>query len=157
MVVVTPLTDEILDAMPRADGGRQWECLTQALYFEARGETLAGQIAVAEVILNRVDDRRYPSSICGVIEQGAHRRNACQFSYMCDGRREVITERDSWEKLGKVARVMMDGRPRYLTAGATHYHATFVNPGWASRLIQTTWIGDHKFFRYPTQLVQNNS
>ncbi|WP_246413803.1 cell wall hydrolase [Rubricella aquisinus] len=157
MVVVTPLTDDILDAMPPADGGRQWECLTQALYFEARGETLAGQIAVAEVILNRVDDRRYPSSICGVIEQGAHRRNACQFSYMCDGEREVITERDSWETLGKVARVMMDGRPRYLTAGATHYHATFVNPGWASRLIQTTWIGDHKFFRYPTQLVQNNS
>lgn len=156
MVVVTPITSEILDAMPEADGGRQWECLTQALYFEARGETLAGQIAVAEVILNRVDDRRYPSSLCGVIEQGMDRRNACQFSYMCDGRKEVVTERDSWSTLGKIARVMIDGRPRHLTSGATHYHATHVNPGWASRLIQTVWIGDHKFFRYPTQLVRNN-
>lgn len=150
-----PVTEELLAAMGPSTGGPQWECMTQALYFEARGESLAGQIAVAEVILNRVDDRRYPSSICGVIRQGMERRNACQFSYLCDGLPEHVGERDAWERAGNIARLMMDGRPRYVTDGATHYHATSVNPGWASRLIQTVWIGDHKFYRYPEQLVRN--
>ncbi|MEL6583928.1 MAG: cell wall hydrolase [Pseudomonadota bacterium] len=153
--IAAPLSADQLDAMAVADGGPEWECLTQALYFEARGESISGQIAVAEVILNRVDDSRYPDSICGVIRQGEERRNRCQFSYMCDGKLETINERTAWERLGKISRLMLDGRPRFLTDGATHYHATHVEPFWASRLIQTVWIGRHKFYRYPTQLVQN--
>lgn len=153
--IAAPLSLEQLDAMPRADGGAQWECLAQALYFEARGETISGQLAVAEVILNRVDDSRYPDSICGVIRQGEERRNRCQFSYMCDGKLETVTENTAWARAGKLSRMMLDGRPRFLTDGATHYHATWVNPSWASRLVQTVWIGSHKFYKYPTQLVQN--
>lgn len=155
MGVAAPLSVEQIDALPRADGGAEWDCLTQALYFEARGESISGQMAVAEVILNRVDDRRYPRTICGVIRQGEERRHRCQFSYMCDGKLETVTDGVAWRRMGKIARLMLDGRPRFLTDGATHYHATHVEPFWASRLVQTVWIGRHKFYRYPTQLVQN--
>ncbi|WP_240910308.1 cell wall hydrolase [Pontivivens nitratireducens] len=150
VTVIQPMDLLTLDAMPAATGGAEWECLAKALYFEARGETIAGQIAVAEVILNRVDHSRYPNSVCGVVSQGASRMNACQFSFMCDGRNEVMSERAAWERMAKIARVMLDGRPRMLTAGATHYHAVSVNPGWASRLERTVWIDDHKFYRFPT-------
>jgi spore germination cell wall hydrolase CwlJ-like protein len=153
--IAPPLSEDQLDMMPRVSGGSEWECLTQALYFEARGESISGQIAVAEVILNRVDDSRYPDTFCGVVRQGEERRNRCQFSYMCDGKLETITDDQAWERLGKISRMMVDGRPRFLTDGATHYHATHVEPFWASRLVQTVWIGRHKFYRYPTQLVQN--
>ncbi len=149
LVVLEPIDRRRLDEMPTADGGAQWECLTKALYFEARGETIAGQIAVAEVILNRVDHPRYPDSVCSVVNQGAHRLNACQFSFMCDGEPEVMSERRSWLRLGKLARIMLDGRPRMLTGGATHYHATWVDPDWANRLERTVWIDDHKFYRFP--------
>ena len=76
IAVVQPIDRQILDAMPAASGDAEWECLTKALYFEARGETTAGQIAVAEVILNRVDHARYPDTVCRVVSQGAHRMNA---------------------------------------------------------------------------------
>lgn len=150
VTVVQPLDRRAIDAMPVASGGAEWECLAKALYFEARGETTAGQIAVAEVILNRVDHTRYPNTICRVVSQGATRLNACQFSFMCDGRAEVMSEHSAWERMGKIARLMIDGRPRMLTAGATHYHAISVNPGWASRLERTAWIDDHKFYRFPS-------
>ena len=150
-----PLSKAMLNALPSVEGGAEWRCLTQALYFEARGESIAGQVAVAEVILNRVDDKRYPNSVCGVIRQGESRRNACQFSYMCDGKKEVIHDRGAWTHLGKISKLMLDGRPRILTDGATHYHATSVSPRWARRLTQTVWIAAHKFYRYPTRVVQN--
>jgi spore germination cell wall hydrolase CwlJ-like protein len=144
-----------LDQMPRASGGAAWTCLTEALYFEARGETLKGQLAVAEVILNRVDDRRYPDTVCGVVNQGSHRRHACQFSFKCDGRKEVFTEMRSYDRVGKIARIMLDGRERALTKGATHYHTTQVSPGWARRLTRTARIGSHLFYRYPDTLARN--
>ncbi|MEM1383792.1 MAG: cell wall hydrolase [Pseudomonadota bacterium] len=130
----------------------EWRCMTEALYFEARGERLIGQVAVAEVILNRVDSRRYPDSICAVVRQGMQRKNACQFSYNCDGLKNHIANRKAYEAVGKVAWVMMEGRPRLLTGKATHYHATYVNPDWASRLVHTARIGTHLFYRRPTQL-----
>jgi len=110
---------------------RQWRCLTEALYFEARGENLVGQVAVAEVILNRVDSKSYPNSVCGVIQQGQGKRNACQFSFICDGKVEHIGDRESFEDLGKVAWVMLRGKPRILTGRATHYHNSSVLPRWA--------------------------
>ncbi len=129
-----------------------WACLAEALYFEARGESLAGQIAVAEVILNRVDSPRYPNSVCGVIRQGEANGGACQFSYRCDGRSDQPTETTAYERMGKVAWAMLEGRPRTLTNKATHYHATRVNPSWASRMRKTAEIGDHVFYRYRTRL-----
>lgn len=137
----------VLDAMPDATGGPQWKCLTEALYFEARSESLAGQFAVGEVILNRVDARTYPNTVCGVVTQGAHRLNSCQFSYNCDGKAEHFTEDQAFARSGKLARMMLDGTARVLTDGATHYHANSVSPGWSRRLTRTAQIGHHTFYR----------
>lgn len=128
-------------------GGPEWQCLTEALYFEARGETHHGQFAVAEVILNRVDSPRFPDTVCGVISEGTGRKHQCQFSFNCDGRPEHVTEKRAHARVGKVARVMLDGAPRTLTSGATFYHTTGVNPRWAGHLSQTAQIGVHRFYR----------
>lgn len=132
----------------------EWRCLTEALYFEARGESQIGQIAVAEVILNRVDSARYPDTVCAVVRQGSSRGPGCQFSYNCDGKKEVIANREAYEALGKIAWVMLQGRPRTLTGKATHYHTTQVRPKWARRLVQTARIGDHVFYRGPIEVTQ---
>jgi len=132
---------------PKARGQAGWSCLAEALYFEARGETHDGQRAVAEVILNRVDSRTYPNTICQVVGQGAHRRNACQFSYNCDGRPELIAEPRAYERAVEIAKQMVDAKKRPLTDGATHYHSVTVMPRWAGNLTRTTKIGTHIFYR----------
>ena len=146
---------EWLKSLPRATGGNEWSCLAEALYFEARGESVRGQFAVAEVILNRVDSASYPDTICGVVNQGTGRRYQCQFSYTCDGAKEVIRETAAHERGGKIARAMIDGAPRALTSGATHYHTKAVNPRWARSFPRTATIGVHHFYRAPTRLSSN--
>ncbi|MDV4168262.1 cell wall hydrolase [Rhodovulum sp. FJ3] len=146
---------EWLSTQPAATGGEQWACLAEALYFEARGETLKGQFAVAEVILNRVSSRSYPDSVCGVINQGTGKRYQCQFTYTCDGHAEVIHEPAAFERVGKVARIMLDGASRTLTGGATFYHTKAVNPSWARKFERTATIGQHYFYRKPLQLSLN--
>ena len=138
-----------LAAQPAASGGAEWQCLAEALYFEARGETVAGQFAVAEVILNRRDLSAYPGTVCGVVNQGTGRRFACQFSYTCDGRADRISEPAAFARVGKIARLMLDGAPRELTEGATHFHTPGVRPAWARRFPQTARIGSHLFYRQP--------
>ncbi|KAF0173087.1 MAG: cell wall hydrolase SleB [Rhodobacteraceae bacterium] len=128
-------------------GDEQWQCLKTALYFESRGETLKGQFAVAEVILNRVDSPAYPKSVCGVVQQGG--KGSCQFSYNCDGNRDVMADAGAADLAGRIARVMLDGAPRALTAGATHFHTRAVRPGWAQRFPRTAAIGAHLFYRQP--------
>lgn len=141
----------------KAEGDQQWRCLAEALYFEARGEDLAGQVAVAEVILNRVDSGAFPKTVCAVIRQGASsgKLNACQFSFKCDGRSEDIAERDAFERVGRVARVMLDGMPRILTHGATYYHTNAVRPRWARRFEETAEIGPHLFYRPRASVARN--
>ena len=117
-----------LAGLPAASGGADWRCLTEALYFEARGEDVRGQFAVAEVILNRVESRRFPGSVCGVVRQGTGRKFACQFTYTCDGHPEIVRDRRSWARLGKIARLTLDGAPRALTHGALYYHTRAVSP-----------------------------
>lgn len=136
-----------LEQLPAANGGPQWQCLAEAIYFEARGESLRGQFAVAEVILNRVESARYPDTVCGVVRQGADRRSGCQFSYVCDGKPEVITDQASWDRAGKIARLMLDNEDRPLTEGATHFHTTAVRPVWSRIYEQTARIGAHLFYR----------
>ncbi|SHH82299.1 cell wall hydrolase [Marivita hallyeonensis] len=138
-----------LNAQPRAKGGAQWECLAEALYFEARGETVKGQFAVAEVIMNRVKSARFPDTVCGVINQGTGRKYACQFTYTCDGLPERIHEPRAWERVGKVARAILDGiAPMNLTDGATHYHTTAVRPRWSRTYTRTAHYGVHLFYRH---------
>ena len=147
------ISPEVIEAMPVAKGGDQWSCLSQALYFEARGESLKGIVGVAEVILNRVDDPRFPSTVCGVINQGTGERYRCQFTYTCDGQPEVIGEKRAYNLVGKVARVMLDGAPRKLTAGATFYHTKSVQPKWSQSFERTATIGCHHFYREPDRMA----
>lgn len=140
---------QFIATQPRANGGEAWRCLAEALYFEARGEKVAGIFAVAEVILNRVDSPMYPNTVCDVVYQGTGRLFQCQFTYSCDGRDARIAEKDAFEAVGKVARLMLDGAPRKLTAGATHYHTKAVNPSWAAVYPRTATIGYHHFYRQP--------
>ena len=144
-----------LRSLPVAKGGKEWACLTEALYFEARGETVKGQFAVAEVILNRLSSPSFPDTICGVINQGTGRKFACQFTYTCDGRAEVIRERKAYEMVGKVAKMVMNGMPRTLTDGATFYHTKAVRPRWSRVFEQTATIGFHHFYKKPVRVSQN--
>lgn len=141
------LTQDWLTAQPAPEGDAEWQCLTEALYFEARGESLDGQIAVAEVILNRKDSGLYPGTVCGVVKQRGG--GGCQFSYVCDGRKKM-RERDAADLAGRIARAMLDGAPRLLTDGATHFHTRHVRPGWSKRFAHTTSIGAHLFYRQPS-------
>lgn len=140
-------SDGWLATRPVASGGKQWQCLSQALYFEARGESAAGLFAVAEVILNRVDSPRFPDSVCGVVNQGTGRKFACQFTFTCDGRPEDVSDKRAWARVGKVARVMLDGAPRTLTDGALYYHTNSVSPSWSRKMDRTASIGVHRFYR----------
>lgn len=146
---------DFIDDLPAASGGEPWRCLSEALYFEARGESVKGIFAVAEVILNRVDDPGYPSDVCGVIYQGTGKRYQCQFTYSCDGRKEVIREPKAYERVGKIARLMLDGAPRPLTEGATHYHTKSVRPRWSRVFPRTATIGYHHFYRQPDRYALN--
>ena len=142
-----------LASQPAAKGGAEFECLATALYFEARGEGIKGQAAVAEVILNRVESPQFPRTICGVVNQSNGR--GCQFSYTCDGYADRIREQGAWSVARKVARAMIDGAPRQLTDGATYFHTPSVRPSWARRFELTAKIGRHIFYRAPIQTAMN--
>lgn len=133
--------------MKRPDADTELACLTEAIYFEARGESINGQIAVAEVILNRVESPIFPDTICDVIQQGAERLHKCQFSYKCDGEPEYMTERKATKRAADVAILIMKGERREISGRATHYHADYVDPFWASKLLKTATIGTHMFYR----------
>ena len=108
---------------------REHYCLSEAIYHEARGEPTLGQLAVANVIMNRVKDRNYPNSICGVVQQNQHKKNRCQFSYICDGRSDKPRPGKHWRKAKRVASQAMSGKRNiYAVKGATHYHADYVSP-----------------------------
>jgi spore germination cell wall hydrolase CwlJ-like protein len=138
-------TDAFLATVPAATGGQDWDCLRKAIYFEARGESLKGEFAVAEVILNRVDSPLYPKSICGVVEQAGH--GACAFSWVCDGYSDVMHDGVSADRAGRIAALMLAGAPRTLTAGATYFHTRNVRPDWSHDVVQTATIGSHLFYR----------
>jgi spore germination cell wall hydrolase CwlJ-like protein len=112
------------------------ECLARAIYFEARGEPVSGKIAVGRVILNRVESKAYPDSICGVVYENAHMRNRCQFSFACDGQPDVITETSKWEEILAYAQDLLACESKCGTSAglwaSTHYHADYVSPSWAA-------------------------
>ncbi|AKO97348.1 MAG: cell wall hydrolase [Marinovum algicola] len=143
-----------LRSLPNGKGGEQFTCLAEALYFEARGESIKGQVAVAEVILNRVESNKFPNTVCGVINQGTGRKYACQFTYTCDGRAETVGNPGAYARVAKIAKAMLSGLPHKLTGGATYYHTTAVRPNWSRVFAHTTTIGVHKFYREDTRLSQ---
>lgn len=126
----------------------QRKCLAEAIYFEARSESQEGQAAVAQVVLNRALSGLYPASVCGVVYQNRHRYKACQFSFACEGKSLRITDGSSWDNAVRIANEVLEGRT-YLSnvGGATHYHATYVRPGWSRRLERASKIGTHIFYK----------
>lgn len=124
------------------------KCLADAIYFESRGEPVRGQIAVAQVIMNRVFSGYYPTTVCGVVYQNAHRRLACQFTFACDGIPDKITEPDAWERAKTISRETLDGKYWLADVGkATHYHAYWVRPRWVRTMNKLDKIGVHTFYR----------
>ena len=144
-----PVTGAFSTGQAIATSDKELWCLATAIYFEARGESYRGQVAVAQVVQNRVKDHRYPKTICGVVFQNQSNRNACQFSFACDGIPEVINDTKSWAQAQDIAKRFTDGE-LYLTevANATHYHATYVRPKWAPRMTKLTQIGLHVFYKF---------
>lgn len=122
------------------------KCLAQAVYFEARSEPLEGQLAVAQVVLNRVLDSRYPTTICGVVFQGEAKRHKCQFSFACDGQSDAPRNQTAWTTAKHVSHVALQGYWDDLTADATHYHADYVMPYWGEILEARVQHGRHIFY-----------
>jgi spore germination cell wall hydrolase CwlJ-like protein len=124
------------------------ECLTSALYYESGQESDDGQKAVAQVILNRVRHPAYPSSVCGVVYQGSTRQTGCQFTFTCDGSLGRTPMTDAWARARRNALAMLEGAVYAPVGNATHYHANYVLPYWASTLTKTQVVGAHLFYRW---------
>ncbi|MBD3819900.1 MAG: cell wall hydrolase [Brevundimonas diminuta] len=127
---------------------RALRCLTQAVYYEAALEPTEGQEGVAQVVLNRVRDPNYPSSVCGVVYQGAERTTGCQFSFTCDGSLARGPVRWAWDRAERVAARALNGHVSERVGTATHYHADYVHPWWSPSLAKITQVGAHIFYRW---------
>lgn len=133
---------------PEAFTAKEQKCLAEAVYFESRGESIKGQAAVAQVVLNRVRNPAYPKTICGVVYQNTNWINHCQFSFACDGRKHRVTEMAQWTVAQQVAKAVTAGQIWFPEVGsATHYHAVYVRPRWARTMIKVDKIGLHIFYR----------
>ena len=131
-------------------------CLALNVYHEAKNQPFIGQVAVAQVVMNRVYDERYPNTVCEVVEQGPTYswkpdfpiRNRCQFSWYCDGLSDTPKEKDAWDNAIMVANSVYHGNFEDFVEGATHYHAYYVAPEWASAKTYIVRIEDHIFYRW---------
>ena len=160
-----------LDELYSEENRPELYCLAQNVYFEAKSEPLAGQYAVADVVLNRVQDTRYPNTICEVVREGPikeswktrqHKdlapkeriyhpiKNRCQFSWYCDGKADTVRDNDAWRRAQIVAyKILHTEKMRGITEGATHYHADYVSPAWAKSIQLVGSISTHIFYRWP--------
>jgi len=140
-------------------------CLAQNVYFEARNQPLAGQMAVISVTVNRMNDKRFPNTICGVVYEGPHRpswkdqtvmipvKNRCQFSWYCDGKSDRVHDMETFNRIFELTTGVVDGSYTIadITEGATHYHADYVEPSWAKTKTKKIEIEDHIFYRWEIQ------
>jgi len=140
----------------------QANCLALNIYHEARNQPTAGQMAVASVTINRVNDERFPNTVCDVVYEGPHRpswkgtgemipvRNRCQFSWYCDGKSDVPKDKETFDDIYLLSEMIVSGSIKVLdiTEGATHYHADYVRPAWAETKTKTIEIEDHIFYRW---------
>ena len=136
-----------LDSLRMPKINREMKCLSEALYFEARGEQIEGQIAVADVIINRKNSNQFPSTICRVVSEGSHKKHACQFSYNCDGKLELIYDKKTYSRIVKLSSMILNGAFSDVTNGATFFHASEVSPSWSKKFQKTRRIGRHIFYK----------
>ena len=130
------------------ESSRDLDCLTTAVYYEARGEGQSGMQAVAQVVLNRARHGAFPQTVCGVVYQGAGRRTGCQFSFVCNGAINGRREPAAWERARRVAAGALSGHVYAPVGNATHFHTTGVNPRWSGSLVRVTQVGSHIFYRF---------
>lgn len=130
------------------ESSRELECLADAIYYEARGETPSGQAAVAQVVMNRVRHPAFPKSICGVVFQGAYNRTGCQFSFACDGSMRRARDVSAWNRARKMAARALSGAVSNQVGSATHFHTINVAPVWGPRLMRVAQVGMHIFYRF---------
>ena len=131
-------------------------CMATNIYHEAKNQPMVGQIAVAQVVMNRVKDSRYPNNVCDVIKQGLTYKNGkvvlgkCQFSWYCDGKKDDVNMKtEKWRNSLRYASMVITNRITLdVTEGATHYHATYVRPAWARTKTKTVRINRHIFYRW---------
>jgi hypothetical protein len=132
-----------------AHEGSELDCLAEAVYYEARSESAKGQMAVAEVVMNRVHDSRFPKTVCDVVYQGRYRDTGCQFTFTCDGSMNHKPDGDAWDRAKAIALHVALGLNKPITNHATHYHTDYVNPYWKAGMVETATIGTHIFYRFP--------
>lgn len=134
------------------------ECLTQAIYYEARNQSADGQRAVAQVVLNRARHPDYPNSVCGVVFQGSQRTTGCQFSFTCDGSMNAgVNDRGAWARAERIAEAALGGSVYRPVGLALNYHTTAIMPYWAPSLVQQAVVGDHIFYRRPNSTLDTFS
>lgn len=125
-------------------------CLALAVYFEARSEPVKGQLAVAQVIVNRAESGEFPQNVCDVVSDGVENgKHKCQFSFMCDGKPEDIKDQEAYRLALLVASVALSPGYHDPSRGATYYHAVGVDPSWARKMKKSAEIGEHVFYRAP--------
>jgi len=137
-----------LGSTSNGDAQTALNCLTAAVYYEARSETEDGQRAVAQVVLNRVRHPAFPNSVCGVVYQGSNRSTGCQFSFTCDGSLAHSRDAGAWERARRIAEQALSGYVYEPVGLATHYHTTAIHPWWASAMAKAVTIGAHIFYRW---------
>ena len=127
-------------------------CMALNMYHEAKNQSMLGQLAVGQVVMNRVEDKRFPDNVCDVAHQGLYHKNGvpvrhkCSFSYWCDGKKEIITDMDAWLRAISVTQMVLSGITLESVSDATHYHANYVNPFWSKDAELLDQIGRHKFY-----------
>ena len=157
ILLCIPLVCTAVAGINISSDSKDIECLAKNIYFEARNDNLAGQVAITDVVLNRVLNASYPNDICEVVYQGPQDsrgnmiRNKCQFSWYCDGKSDKIpypSINDSWWRAMNLASDMYyNDAYRGITEGSTHYHASYVDPAWSKDLQLVGRIGAHIFYR----------
>lgn len=146
--LTSPLAAQPFHLGGALDASRDLECLTQAAYYEARGEGREGMKAVTQVVLNRVRHRAFPNSVCGVVFQGAARKTGCQFSFTCSGAMRARVNPAAWNRAREIASSALSGAVYAPVGNATHFHTTGVSPQWRHALVQVGRVGDHLFYRF---------
>ena len=147
---LTPAAPPFVIKGDTADARQAVKCLAQAVYFEAGFQPIEGQRAIAQVILNRVRDRNFPDTVCGVVYEGWKRRTGCQFSFVCDG--SLWRRPPTGDEIASAEKIALDALNGYVVAAvgtATHYHTWKIDPYWNDSLVKTAQIGDHIFYRWP--------
>jgi spore germination cell wall hydrolase CwlJ-like protein len=165
LVVATVLSISPVSEANASDNvwlNQQIECMAQNVYHEARSQGTAGRLAVMAVTSNRVQDHRYPNTVCEVVKQGPHRpswkgtgelipvRHRCQFSWYCDGKSDKVHDLKTYNEIRDLSALVVRGDINVIdiTEGATHYHADYVSPDWAKTKTKTIEIEDHIFYRW---------